>query len=291
VHDNEIVTSVEQVGRLVAQQFPQWAGLPIQRLPIGGTDHTLYRIGDDLVARMPRIAWASGSADSDLRWLPHLAPHLPLRVPTPVAVGEPGEGFPFRWAVVPWLTGTNPTADNTDLAEAALTLAGFITALQGIDPTGAPASSRGMPLAERDEATRAAITELGSRIDRPRVTALWEQALAADDWSRAPVWMHGDLSAGNLLVRQRKLVGVIDWGATGIGDPAVDLMPAWSLFDPASRQVFREALGCDEDTWQRGRGWALSTALIALPYYWERYPGIVAESHAKIAAVVADAAD
>jgi len=291
VHDNEIQTSVEQVERLVAQQFPQWAKLPITRLPVGGTDHTLYRIGDDLVARLPRIDWASGSAETDLRWLPYLAPHLPLRVPAPVAVGEPGEGFPHRWAVVPWLPGSNPTAGNTDLAAAAVQLAEFIQALQGIDTTGAPASGRGVPLASRDRWTREAIAELGDRIDGPRVTDAWEQALAARQWSREPVWMHGDLSAGNLVVRQRKLTAVIDWGGVGIGDPAVELMPAWSLFSGESRQIFREAVGCDEHTWQRGRGWALSTALIALPYYWERFPGIVAESHAKIAAILADTAD
>ena len=289
VHDNEIVTSVDQVSRLVAQQFPQWANLPVRRLPVGGTDHTLYRIGDDLVARLPRIDWASGSADKDSRWLPFLAPHLPLDVPAPVAVGEPGEGFPFRWAVVPWLPGSNPSNDNVEAAEAAVTLAGFIAALQGIDPTGAPASDRGVPLAERDKWTRTAIAELGDRIDRPRVTAVWEEALAAKEWAQGPVWMHGDLSAGNLLVRQRKLTAVIDWGGVGSGDPAVELMPAWGIFSGESRRIFREALGCDEDMWQRGRGWALSTSLIALPYYWQRYPGIVAESEAKIAAILADA--
>jgi len=292
MHDNEIPLGTELVHRLVAQQFPQWAGLPVTALALGGTDHALFRLGDGLVARMPRIGWAAGQAESDSRWLPVLAPHLPLAVPVPVAVGEPDEDFPWRWAVVPWLRGENPPSGNVDLEHAAVQLAEFVTALRSVDTAGAPAASRGVPLAKRDEPTRAAIAELGDRIDGRRVTAAWEQALSANAWTREPVWSHGDLSAGNLLARQRKLSAVIDWGGVGVGDPAVDLMPAWSIFDGRSRLAYREALGRDfggdEDMWQRGRGWALSTALIALPYYFDRYPGIVAESKAKIAAVLAD---
>jgi aminoglycoside phosphotransferase (APT) family kinase protein len=285
VHDNEAPTSVELVARLVAQQFPQWAQLPLAQLPLGGTDHALYRIGDGLVARMPRIGWAAGLAVKDARWLPFLAPHLPLTVPTPLAVGEPGFDYPFHWSVVPWLAGSNPRSSDADLA---LRLAGFIKALQGIDTTGAPEAGRGRPVSALDEAARSAITELGDRIDGPRVTAAWDRVMAAAPWPGPPVWVHGDLAPGNLLVRQGKLTAVIDWGAAGVGDPAVELMPAWSLFDAAARRVFREAVGCDEDTWQRGRGWALISSLMALPYYEKTFPGIVAESHRKIAAVLED---
>jgi aminoglycoside phosphotransferase (APT) family kinase protein len=288
VHDDEVKTSVGLVNRLVARQFPQWAGLPIQQLPLGGTDHALYRLGDELVARMPRIHWAADLAAKDARWLPVLAPHLPLSVPSPLAVGEPGFGYPFRWSVAPWLPGSNPSAGNTDLASTAGRLAEFIKALQRIDTTDAPAASRGKPLDPLDEPARAAIAKLGDRIDGPRVTAAWERALSAAPWRRDPVWVHGDLGPGNLLVRQGELTAVIDWGSAGVGDPAVDLMPAWSLFDAASRRLFRAAVGCDDDTWERSRGWALISSLMALPYYEKTFPAIVAESKRKIAAVLAD---
>jgi aminoglycoside phosphotransferase (APT) family kinase protein len=291
MHAGEIKIDAAQVRRLVARQFPQWAGQPVTPVPVSGTDHSLYRIGSDLVGRFPRMDWALDQVESDRRWLPLLAPHLPVPVPVPVAVGEPGEGFPWPWSVVPWLIGENPTADNVDLDLAAISLAAFIAAMHGVDTAGGPVkvgSTRGAPLAGRDRATRAAIEELGDRVDVPRVTEVWEQALSASAWTRPPVWIHGDLQGGNLLVHQRRLSAVIDFGGIGVGDPAVDLLPAWNIFGKRSRSIFREALSCDDDTWQRGRGWALSTALIALPYYWDTFPAIIAESHGKIAAVLDD---
>lgn len=289
MHEGEIKTDVEQVRRLVAQQFPQWADLPVTPVPLSGTDHALYRIGGDLVARMPRIDWAVDQVDSDHSWLPVLAPHLPLPVPAPVAVGEPGEGYPWPWSVVPWLVGENPTTDNLDFEVAAAELAKFVTDMHAVDTAGGPVktgTTRGVPLAARDEITRAAITELGDRIDTRQVTSAWEDALSADAWTQPPVWIHGDLQPGNLLVHRRRLSAVIDFGGLGLGDPAPDLMPAWNLFDARSRRTFREALGCDDDTWQRGRGWALSTALIGMPYYWDTVPAFVVEAQRKIAEVL-----
>ncbi|GIG62264.1 hypothetical protein Lfu02_66360 [Longispora fulva] len=291
MHENEIRTDAEQVRRLVAHQFPQWADLPVTALPPVGTDHMLYRIGGDLLARMPRIDWALDQADSDSRWLPVLAPHLPLPVPLPVALGGPGEGYPWRWSVVPWLSGENPTADNVDPGPAAADLAAFVRALHGVDTTGGPVktgATRGVPLAARDEITRAAIAELGDRVDGARVTSAWEDALAAAPWAGPPVWVHGDLQAGNLLVDRRRLSAVIDFGGLGLGDPAVDLMPAWNLFDAPAREVFRAESGYDDDTWRRGRGWALSTALLGLPYYWDTVPAFVEEGLRKVAAVLED---
>ncbi|WP_154402903.1 phosphotransferase, partial [Nocardioides speluncae] len=186
-HESEIETDPELVRRLLASQFPQWAELPVRRLPVGGTDHTLYRIGEDLLARMPRIGWATDQAESDQRWLPLLAPRLPLAVPAPVGLGEPGEGFPWRWTVVPWLAGENPANGNLDLEQAAVDLAGFVKALAGCDPAGGPAkngTSRGVPLAARDELTRGAIAELGDRVDSRVVTEVWARALEADPWTK-----------------------------------------------------------------------------------------------------------
>jgi aminoglycoside phosphotransferase (APT) family kinase protein len=291
MHKNEITTTPGQVRKLLAQQFPHWSGLPITQLPISGTDHTLFRLGTELVARMPRIDWAADQAESDSRWLPVLAPHLPLLIPVPVAVGEPGEGFPWRWTVVPWMTGEDPTRENTDLERAAVDLAQFVLAMRRIETVGGPVKTgmtRGVPLAARDALTREAIAELGDRIDTRRVTAAWDAALAADVWTEAPVWIHGDLQPGNLLVHERRLSAVIDFGGLGLGDPAADLQPAWNLFDARSRVTFRKALGCDDAMWLRGSGWALSTALVALPYYWDTVPAFVSGSQARIAEVISE---
>jgi len=291
MHKNEVKTDAEQVRRLVAQQFPEWAGLEVTPMPIGGTDHALYRIGDELVARLPRIDWALDQAESDRRWLPRLAPHLPVPIPVPVATGHPGEGFPWEWSVVPWLDGENPTAANTDLTALAEDLAAFISAMHAVDPTGGPlktGTTRGVPLADRDELTRTAIAELGDRIDTERVTAAWDRALEATPWAADPVWIHGDLLAGNLLVEGGRLSAVIDFGGLGLGDPAPDLVPAWDLLDTESRAVFRKASGYDDDSWERGRGWSLSTALVALPYYWDTAPDIAARGRKTIAVLLDD---
>jgi aminoglycoside phosphotransferase (APT) family kinase protein len=246
-------------------------------------------VGDDLLVRLPRIEWAVTQVESDRRWLPRLAPALPVPVPAPLAVGEPGCGYPWRWSVVPWLRGDNPPV-GADEALAA-DVAGFVTTLHAADPVDGPVKTgaeRGGPLAGRDEITRAAIDELGDRIDGPAVLAAWEQAVSARPATRAPGWVHGDLEPGNLLVEGGRLVGVIDFAGLGLGDPAVDLLPAWSLFEEPARQAFRAAIGADDDLWARGRGWALTTALLALPYYWSTWPAMVQRSQDKIAAVLID---
>jgi aminoglycoside phosphotransferase (APT) family kinase protein len=292
VHKNEVLTDADQVRRLVAAQFPGWAGLPVTPVAEFGTDHLLFRVGDELVARMPRIKDAIEQIETDRELLPRLAAHLPLPVPVTLAVGEPGEGYPWPWSVVAWLPGETPVDGNVDLDVAAAQLGTFTAALRDIeDTTGGQlkgGQSRGVPLANRDEITRAAIGELGDRIDTARVTAAWEDALSAPDWEGPPRWLHGDIQAGNLLVHERQLSAVIDFGAIGLGDPAVDAMPGWNLFDTRTRQIFRDAAGYDNATWRRGRGWALSTALIGLPYYWDTVPAFVAEGFRKIEAVLTD---
>lgn len=295
MHTDEVPTDVALVRRLLAAQFPQWAALPLSPVPSAGTDNALYRLGDELCVRLPRIHWAVGQVAKEQRWLPNLAPHLPLAIPEPLALGAPGEGYPWPWSVYRWLEGDPAQPDElADSHDAARDLARFIVALQGIDPTGGPQSgvnnsSRGVPLAMRDAATRAAIAQLGNRVDAGAVTACWDAALAAPVWDRAPVWIHGDLSAGNLLMRQGRLHAVLDFGCLGVGDPACDLIIAWSVFGAATREVYRAALGVDDATWARGRGWALSVALIALPYYWDTNPVLVAAAQRSITALLADA--
>jgi aminoglycoside phosphotransferase (APT) family kinase protein len=279
VHADEVATDAFLVRRLLAAQFPDWAGLPIERVQSAGTDNAIYRLGDDKAVRLPRIGWATGQVEREHRWLPMLAPHLPLAIPAPLAMGVPAEGYPWRWSIYRWLEGENATHDRiTDLRQAATDLARFITALQRIDPTGGPLagveSSRGVPLATRDSPTRAAIAALHGVLDVHALTAQWEAALRAPVWSGPGVWLHGDLNEGNLLALHGRLTAVIDFGVMGVGDPACDLMVAWTLLTAETRDTFRAALPFDDATWTRGRGWALSWALIVLPYYQHTNPGL-----------------
>ncbi len=281
MHSDELFTDPELVSRLLTAQFPQWAMLPIQRVASAGTDNALYRLGDELVVRLPRIHWAVGQVEKEQRWLPKLAQQLPLAVPTPLVMGVPSEGYPWHWSVYRWLDGENATLDQlTDPCEAARTLAAFITTLQSLDTTDGPVpgehnSGRGEPLVARTASVKSALAQLKGRIDTNAAAEAWESALRAPVWDKAPVWIHGDLHAGNLLTTNGQLTAVIDFGCLGVGDPACELIVAWNLFDANSRQIFREALDIDDATWERGRGSALSTALIALPYYWNTNPTIV----------------
>jgi aminoglycoside phosphotransferase (APT) family kinase protein len=294
MHADELEIDAALVHRLLAAQFPQWSELPIVRVPSAGTDNAIYRLGDELAVRLPRRPNAAASLSKEQQWLPHLAPHLPLAVPVPLGSGKPAAGYPWRWSVCRWLLGVDFSREPIpDLHRAATDLARFVTALQRVEATNGPAPGahnfgRGVPLALRDDATRTAIARLGDRIDTPSVTAAWEAALWAPAWTGPPVWIHGDLEPGNLLVEDGRLSAVIDFGGLGVGDPTCDLLPAWSLFAGESRDVFRAALGADAATWERGRGWALSTALIALPYYWDTNPVIVAMARHKIAEVLAE---
>ena len=287
MHVDEIDTDVSLVGRLLAGQFPEWADLPIERVTSAGTDNALYRLGVDMVVRLPRIHWAVGSVDKDLRRLPTLAPLLPVVIPVPLAKGTPAEGYPWDWGIYPWLAGENPTVAGS----LARDVARFVEALHGVDLPGAPPASRGAPLAMRDEPTRAAIAALEGVIDTGAATAAWDAALQAPPWSGPPVSVHGDLLPGNLLQQRDELAAVIDWGGLGVGDPACDLMIAWALFSGESRETFRGALAVDDATWKRGRGHALSQALIFVPYYLRTNPVGVHNARRAIAEVLADRSD
>jgi len=295
MHADEVDTDAALVGRLLAAQFPQWAALPIESVPFFGTDNAIYRLGENMAVRLPRRQKNTEQLEKELRWLPRLAPLLPLVIPVPLAVGEPADGYPFEWSIYTWLEGETATVARIgDLSQAATDLAQFVAALQRVDPTdgpppGAHNSFRGVPLSTRDEPTRAAIASLGGTIDLSAVTAAWEAALRAPEWRLPPVWIHGDLDARNLLVEQGRLSAVIDFGCLGVGDPACDVMVAWKLFDADARAIFRAELAVDEATWTRGRGWALSQALIALSYYTpETNPVLVREAGRWMVEVLAD---
>ena len=225
MHEHEVATSVELVRRLLADQFPEWAGLPLAPVPSAGTDNALYRLGSDMVVRLPRIDWASGQALKEREWLPKLAPVLPLAVPMQLALGKPGHGYPWPWSVYRWLEGESAALERlADPAEAARSLAHFLMALQQIDPTGGPHSRehglRGSPLHLRDAASRTALAAMPGLIDVDAALRVWEAALAAPEWDRPPVWFHGDLLSGNVLVERGRVSAVIDFSGLGIGDPA-----------------------------------------------------------------------
>jgi aminoglycoside phosphotransferase (APT) family kinase protein len=272
---------------LLAAQFPDWADLALDRVPSAGTDNALYRLGDDRVVRLPRIHWAVGGVDKDSRWLPMLAPLLPVSIPVPLAKGAPAEGYPWEWGVYPWLAGENPTPQGvseslaTDVAE-------FVEALHRVDLRDGPLAFRGAPLATRDKPTREAIDALEGMIDTDAATAAWEAALEAPEWSGPPVWVHSDVLPGNLLVQGGRLTGVIDFSGIGVGDPACDLMIAWALFSGENREAFRAALTVDDATWARGRGHALSQALLFVPYYLHTNPVGVRTARRAIDEVLAD---
>jgi aminoglycoside phosphotransferase (APT) family kinase protein len=295
MHPDAVATDAALVRRLLAEQFPQWADLPIEPVLPLGTDNALYRLGDRMVARLPTRERTVVTLEKERLWLPRLGPLLPLAVPVPLAEGKPGPGYPFTWSVYTWLEGENATVGRIDDEQRfAADLARFVAALQRMDRTGGPGPGehnffRGEPLARRDEATREAIESLGSAIDGAAVTAVWEAALRAPDWGRPPVWIHGDLDARNLLVEHGRLRAVIDFGSLGVGDPACDAMAAWKVLSPETRDVFRDVLAIVEGTWMRGRGWAVSQAVMALAYYTdETNPVLVREARRWLAEVLAD---
>ncbi|MEV4331739.1 aminoglycoside phosphotransferase family protein [Streptomyces sp. NPDC049597] len=275
MHADEVDIDVSLVARLVRAQFPHWAHLPVRKVPSAGTDNAMYRLGDDLVVRLPRVPGAALQVDKEQRWLPLLAPRLPLPVPVPVGRGVPGEGYELPWSVYGWLDGANafdePVADS---AHAAVELGRFGAALRTVGADGGPPSFRGGPVRSREDDVRAAIRDLGAdgTVDADAATAAWEEVLRLPQWQGDPVWVHSDLLPGNLLVRDGRLSAVIDFGCVGVGDPACDMMAAWTLLTAGTRDLFREAAEVDDATWARGRGWALAWGLTTEHYYRVRNP-------------------
>ena len=291
MHADEVATDAALVRRLLAAQFPQWSARSIEPVVSYGTDHDIYRLGADVAARLPRIGWATEQAAKEAKWLPLLAPHLPLALPVPLAMGRPADGYPFDWSVCTWLPGQNANGTISDLDLAAVDLAAFVIALRQIDTTGAhprPPHGRGAPLAENGEQVRQSIAQLGDRIDADAALRSWQESLDAPTWDGPEVWVHGDLLPGNLLVVDGRLSGAIDFGGLNVGDPACDLQPAWNVFTGASRARFRTELQVDDASWLRGRGWALCQAVSALPYYWDTNPGMVRQASHALAQVLAD---
>ena len=267
---NEKITITESLVReLILKQFPQWRHLPIKAVQNSGWDNRTFHLGTDMLIRMPSSAEYAGQVEKEQTWLPKLALQLPLPIPAPIALGKPDDTYPWKWSINRWLTGetANVTPIN-DLSEFAHDLALFLKALQRIDSTGGPFAGpqsfyRGGDLAVYDSETRKALAGLKDHIDVHTATQVWENALSTA-WQKPPVWVHGDVSVGNLLLTQGKLSAVIDFGQLAIGDPACDLAIAWTLFEGKSRSIFLETMELDSETQARGRAWALWKAMMYL---------------------------
>lgn len=255
------------VSALVAEQFPQWAGLPVHRVELDGWDNTTYRLGPTLSIRLPSADGYAVQVEKERRWLPVLRPHLSLPIPEVAGCGRPSELFPRPWSIYRWIDGASAAPGSIeDLPRFGTDLAGFLRSLQRVEATGGPVAGahsgqRGAPLAVYDRETRGAIDELADLIDAPAALAVWEAALGSQ-WGPGAVWVHGDVAPSNLIVRDDRLAAVIDFGSCAVGDPACDLVPAWTFFWGDSRAAFEDGLPLDEDTWTRGRGWALWKALV-----------------------------
>jgi aminoglycoside phosphotransferase (APT) family kinase protein len=271
LHDDEVDINTDLVRALVAEQFPQLRDLPVTEFGSTGTVNAIYLLGDELCVRLPRVQrWARG-LERECKWLPLLAPSLTLQIPEPVAKGSPTSYYAFSWAIFRWIDGQTYAPERIDdERQAAADLAQFVVELRGnaLPPIDNETPYGGRPpLAQQDAVVRDWIAQAGDLIDGPAVTAAWDDALSGPAWDGTYCWIHSDLLPPNLLVRDRRLRAVIDFGATGLGDPATDLNPAWSVFGQAGRSAFRDLVGADDDTWRRGRGIAIIQATGLVPYY------------------------
>lgn len=276
MHEHELLIDEAIVKRLIHRQYPQWQHMSTQRISSSGTDNALFRLGLDYIVRLPRLAGGTPNIDKECEWLPKLAQRLKTPISVPVYKGQPDDHYPYFWTIARWHEGTVPDFElNDEHGYLAKDLAHFINELHAIQIPDGPRSRRGIPLntPALDTETRQAISQLHSEIDVKRITTLWDELSQIPYWDKDPVWIHGDLLPGNILIQQKRLSAVIDFSDVGMGDPASDLIPAWCLFKARSRSVFRQHLqSVDENTWQRGRGRALSIALIILPYYKNTNP-------------------
>ncbi len=269
-----VTVEAAQVCRLIEEQFPQWAGLPIEPVANGGWDNWTFHLGTDMVARLPSASEYAQAVQKEHRWLPALAPQLPLPIPVPLAKGKPGAGYPYSWSIYRWLDGVTATADRVaDPVRFAVDLADFLAALQSVDAADGPQPGihnwfRGGTLRTYHKDTQRALAALHGHVDVELAREIWASALAAR-WDGADRWFHGDVAEGNLLLNDGHLAAVIDFGTCGVGDPACDLAIAWTLLTGDGRQAFRKRLSVDEATWARGRGWALWKALATCSYTFD----------------------
>ncbi len=266
MHADEVDTDPCLVQRLVGGRFPEWADLPVEPVHPRGTDNANYRLGPDKLVRLPRQESKVAPLERELEWLPVFGPALPLELPRPLGRGEPAEGFPFPWGVLTWVQGDNVTVDETD-PETAADLARLIRALRSLDATSAPTGLRRGALRSVDDWVRTCTAKLDSRHDGEALLAAWEEVVDLPAWDGPPTWCHCDLDLRNVVFRDGRPSGVLDWGWAGAGDPASDAAVAWKVLPAEARPALWEALGADEAEIDRSRGWTLMQCAGALSYY------------------------
>ncbi|TRZ39638.1 aminoglycoside phosphotransferase family protein [Niallia circulans] len=288
MHDNELDVNLSFIRDLINEQFPQFSTLPIKPVNSVGTVNHVYRLGEELYIRLPRVEeWAD--IEKEWKWIPYLASRLSLKIPEPIFLGKPTASYPVNWAIYKWIEGSNYSDELIqDERESAKDLANFVNELHSLDvPADAPKAGR-LPLLELHQKTLEGIEEAGDLLDRDRVLAAWEEACKASAWNGNPVWIHADLLRTNLLVHSGRLAAVIDFGGVGKGDPAFDLIPAWSIFNSQGRKVFQNSIHADKDTWLRARGYALHQAVLIIPYYRETNPQFVTQAKRTLGEILAD---
>ncbi|EJS69287.1 acetyltransferase [Bacillus cereus] len=285
--------NVSLVEKLIQEQFPEWAHLEVKPVKLSGHDNRTFHLGDQMSVRLPSDAAYAPQVEKENKWLPILSKELSLPISAPIAKGNPSEEYPWSWSINKWVEGETVTKENVhDLNEFATDLGSFLVALQSIDASNGPIAGahnfyRGGLISVYDQEAREAIENNKDVFDEALLKHFWNLALRST-WERKPVWVHGDIARGNLLVKDGKLSAVIDFGILGVGDPACDAAMAWTFFDKNSRNIFKEILRMDEETWNRARGWALWKALITYDANKGSNKGGAEESHRVIQVIVDD---
>ena len=287
LHDEEVPLSLSIITELLETQFPELSDQRLWILNNAGTVNVVVRLGEKYVLRLPRQRAGSSNIEREARWLPEIARHCSLRVPELHALGRPSEAYPLAWAIYYWMAGDRFDQSAALEDDNVSILSAFISQLQELPVNDAPTSGR-RPLAELDTVTRDAIDSSGSSINQERVLTIWTKAQSLPAWSGIGTWRHCDLLQSNLLVRDGRLHAVLDFGAAGVGDPASDIIAAWTVFSAAQRGRFRRELDVDDETWSRARAYALHQALLIIPYYRERLPSFSRNAERTVSEVLAD---
>lgn len=302
LHSDELSVDIDLVRRLVERAFPQYADRELKPAGASGSSNVLFRLGSDLVVRLPRQPGGGASIDKEARWLPFVDARISFTVPRIVGIGKPDLGYSERWAITQWLDGVtaappSPTSRNTSVG-LAKDLARFVTELRAMEvPAGAADDEtlrwyRGLPLGTLDADFRGLVAEcrlLDLDLDIDEALRIWDRAVEASEATEAAAgWYHGDLLAENLLVNDAgRLSAVLDFGGLALGNTTVDLIVAWEALDEEGRREFRRALDVDDATWTASRGWALAIAMMTFPYYGATMPGRCSDRLAMARAVMA----
>ena len=294
LHRNEYDIDASLVHRLLTSQMPDLAGRPLHRFASSGTVNAVYRLGDDLLVRLPRAPDFNAGPEREARWMPVFAQSLPIHVPSYERLGRPTDDYPSHWSVLEWVDGAPADASTiTRLDDAATDLGEFVVALRDVPTDGAPEGGnyRALGLGRVDAEFRRSLATLPDDIDRSRVASVWERCTSVDVWTGRPSWVHTDLRGDNLIAHGGRLVAVIDWEGCTVGDPSADHLAAWWLFDGDSRETFRAASRVDKDSWFRAMGWALLMSVTAIPYYADSNPAFVGQARRALHEILGDSVE